>query len=157
MPKLLKPTFDDWERKGIITSDESFGYAMGRSDPATWLPNRPYTAIWFITGWGPQAEQYMADAVRMLAALWRLQFDTLQVRLEGRKHRLREVESVVDGKFPYGNIVRGGAAWVRVGNLELPCAAGGPNEIDNNLKAKTVGAAIGTTMLSLRGDGPSVP
>jgi len=162
IPTILRPTFEEWGRKGIITGDESsgyesFGYAMGRPDPETWLPNSPYEAIWFVAGWGPEADQRIADAVRMLAALWRLRYDsTLQVRLEGRRHRLREVESVVDGQFPYGNIVRGGAAWVYVGDLTLPCAAGGPNEVDNNLLAKITGYHIGTAMLRLRSDGPFV-
>jgi hypothetical protein len=155
-PKLLRPTFENWAQKNIITRSDSFGYAMGTEKPATWLPNEPYKAVWFVTGWGPEGEQRMSDAVRMLAAMWRIGLDTLQVRLEGRRHRLREVESVVDGRFPYGNIVRGGAALVRVGDLSLPCAVGGPNEVDNNLMAKTVGAGIGTTMLKVRSEGPSL-
>jgi hypothetical protein len=112
---------------GLIKSNESFGFAM--LEPMTQemsetLPgdywDKPEDYVWFVGGWGPDRDRYIANAVRKLRPLLRMLLDddetffapsTLEMRLEGRTDLFTDIVGSTDenGLFPWGDFPWGGA------------------------------------------------
>jgi hypothetical protein len=146
-------TITDWARLGIITPSDSFGFAAAHPRSELVIPasdgrwNNPYKFVWFVVGWGPDGDRYIANAVRKLRPLLRTSKDTLELRLDTSLNFRNVVQSVVDGKFPWGDFPHGGGTLVRTGSIIIPCAADGFPEVENDFVAKTMGGRIGATML----------
>lgn len=148
----LRDTLSRWARDGLVKEHQSFGFAIAHPNPhrPVHLDDRddPYSIIWFVVGWGDEADRYVANAVRKLRPALRYQEDTLKLRIF-RPDVFRDVVPSVDkdGNFPWGDFPWGGATFVRVGDLILPCAVSCLKEVEDDAAAKTIGGHIGSAML----------
>lgn len=157
---------------GLIKSNESFGFAMaaprfgrlGQDDmapPSYW--DEPEKFVWFVGGWGPESERYIANAVRKLRALKRY-FDessflgtevnsSLDMRfITWEKSFQDEVPSTVDGVFPWGDFPYGGAVRLRVGDvMTLDGAVSALSEIEDESIARLI--LGGLSGLIIKGSG----
>lgn len=150
----LRSTFDSWAREGLVKKHSSFGFAV--ADPSSRFMdyNNPYDFVWFVVGWGEEGDRYIANAVRKLRSALRFHRDTLDLRLsmpEGFQDTVPSVDE--NGEFPWGDFPWGGATFVRVGGITLPCSVSTLKEVEDDAAAKTIGGHIGATML--RVDHPS--
>lgn len=151
-------TVDDWSRLQALPNDgtlvkpnDSFGFAMAKPDAVdggNW--DDPYDFVWFVAGWGPEGNRYIANAVRKLRALLRTGHDTLQLRLRFPEYFKDQVGSSSGAnRFEWGDFADGGAKLVSVGYLRLPCAVSALREVEDDSVAGTIGGHIGATMLKL--------
>lgn len=149
----LRPTFDDWGGQGLIDQTDSFGFAMAKPDidfSTLWID--PYQYVWFVAGWGPEGDRYIANAVRKLRPLLREGNDTLAIRqwLHGDRHFENVVNSQEpDGSFRWGDFPWGGATNLHMGNHELHAAVSCYKEVEDDPAAKVAAALVGMTMLKL--------
>lgn len=148
----LRPTINQWAADGLIKANDSFGFAAAHIDSKSgWSWDHPEQFIWFVIGWGPEGDRYIANAVRKLRPTLRINRDTLMLRVESPRLFRETVDSTsADGSYPWGDFPWGGGTLVPVGPLVIPCAVSGLREREDDWVAKTIGGLIGTTMLSLR-------
>ncbi len=141
-----------WERTSMIIANDSFGFAMANPFvDVSLLWDDPYKFTWFTSGWGPDADRYIANAVRKLRAALRLGRDTLDLRITDPNAFIDIVdEQEPDGSFEWGDFPWGGATFVRVGDLVLPSAVSCLNEVEDDVVAKTISGHVGAKMLKLR-------
>lgn len=113
-------------------ADFSFGFAMANPHLsrqelyAAW--DDPYTFVWFVAGWGPDRDRYIANAVRkMRGKFFNEGQDTLPLRrwLDANPSGPNPFpEPVVqsandDGSFPWGTFPWGGAVTRRYLGVDL--------------------------------------
>jgi hypothetical protein len=146
----LRTTIDEWAASELVKPNDSFGFAMANADKASsW--DDPYAFVDFVVGWGPQADRYIANAVRKLRAALRTTLDTLFIRINNPDNFRDVVESQeADGSFAWGDFPCGGATFVRVGDLFLPCAVSALKEVEDDAAAKSIGGHVGAMMLKIR-------
>lgn len=152
---------------GLIRDNPSFGFAMVRPiHQHETLPDdfwdQPEQFVFFVGGWGPERERYIADAVRKLRPLLRLRdtdheelfgLDTLDLRLGRHRDFFRDVvkSDNEDGSFPWGDFAKGGGVVVPLGEWALPGAVSGLTELQDDSVAKLIlGVIAGLIIL---GDG----
>jgi hypothetical protein len=147
----LRPTIDEWMRTQLVEQTDSFGFAIANPAVDThdeW--DNPGRFVWFVVGWGPASDRYIANAVRKLRPALRWGEDTLDMRIN-RPHAFINIvkEQEEDGSFEWGDFPKGGATFVRVGGLILPCSVSCFKEVEDDAVAKTCGGHTGATMLKL--------
>jgi hypothetical protein len=151
----MRYTVQGWVRREVVRRTGSFGFAAAYpgSDPlisaAQGVWNNPYRFVWFVVGWGPDGDHYIANAVRMLRPTLRTGRDTLALRLSSPDQFWNTVAPEVEGMHPWGDLPQGGATVVRVGNTIIPCAVSGFREVENDFVSRSIGAYIGATMLKV--------
>lgn len=145
--------------KDLVKQTLSYGFAaakfidgkdsVGESPRFNW--NDPYEFVWFVTGWGPDQDRYIANAVRKLRATLRTGRDTIELRekeLHGKKPFKKKVDSQEeDGSFKWGDFPWGGAAQVKVGGLVIPTAVSCKLEVEDHILALFHGGQIGANLL----------
>lgn len=143
----LREAVDSWAQTGYVKKNTSCGFAAAHPDSfSDW--DDPYKSTWFVAGWGPDADQYIANAVRKIRAVLRTRKDTLALRLTAPELFQDPVESKqADGGFPWGDFPWGGGTLVSVGNIVIPCAVSALWEVEDDAVAKAIGAFVATDML----------
>lgn len=148
MPCRLRSTISHWAEQELVRDNPSIGIAVGHPNP---LPgddwDDPFSFIWFVTGWGENCFKYAANAVRKLRAVERTHRSTLDLRLNDPWLFQDEVESVVDGRFPWGDFPHGGGLLVNFGGLVVPCAVSALKQDEDEATAATVGSFVAMQML----------
>jgi hypothetical protein len=146
----MRPSIEDWATSGLVKPNNSFGFAMAfANENIPW--DSPEAFVSFVVGWGPEGDRYIANAVRKLRAALRERLDTLTMRLEFPEKFQDNVESQeADGSFAWGDFPWGGATFVNVGDLTLPCSVSALKEVEDDAAAKSIGGHIGAAMLKVR-------
>lgn len=157
IPYRMRGALDALVAGDLIKENESFGcavahpYDLNAAVLEQWAWDDPDDFIWFVTGWGPQRDKYIANAVRKLRPALREQVDTLSMRCQPDVYDDGEsVESVDDeGRFPWGDFSWGGATFVQVGMMYLPTSVSCLAEVEDDAVAKLLGGTIGAEMLKI--------
>lgn len=132
----------------LVEKNLSFGFAM--ADPwrdyySAW--NSPYELVWFVGGWGPERDRYIANAVRKLRASARTQYNTLELRLRASELFRGAVESQEpDGAFAWGDYPWGGAVFLPFGGVTLLGAVSGLSEDEDAAIAAAILGLVGSQM-----------
>ena len=137
-------TIDNLSAAGKVHAGDSFGFAMaeplleGDPDDALCSWNNPKEYVWFVGGWGPERNRYVANAIRKLRPLLRHDeaFSTLELRLNGETGAFRdpvESASVDPGKFLWGDFPYGGAVIRDMGVLMMVGACSGFTELEDDM------------------------
>lgn len=150
---------------GLVKSNESFGFAMtqpfpkviGEDDEYSW--DEPSEFVWFVGGWGPDRDRYIANAIRKLRPLLRNGasyddplFSTLDIRFYQSDFFADRVDSQDDdGNFPWGDFPWGGAVLISFDETALVGAVSGLSEIEDDFVVKLI--LGGVIQLIVRGDG----
>jgi hypothetical protein len=153
----LRGAVDELARVGLVRQTQSFGFAAATpsSDPLMeWEWDNPYQFTWFVAGWGPERDRFIANAVRKLRACLRTDMDTLTLRIK-KPFDFQDVVDSVDeyGNFPWGDYAWGGATFVRAGHFVIPCAVSCLAEVEDDAVAKLMGGLLGNSLL--RGTNPA--
>jgi hypothetical protein len=136
-------------REGLVKHNDSFGFAMATPmDTDTYydvvkLWDDPEQFTWFVGGWGPNKDRYIANAVRKMRALLREKADTLDLRFNNPGSFRDKIESVVNGTYPWGDFPWGGACFVTMGDLVLAGAISCLSEIQDDFVTRLILSAIG--------------
>ena len=149
----MRAGIDELVRHGVVRPHASFGYAAG-------LPRRhagpvpnwddPTQLVWFVGGWGPELERYVANAVRKLRALFRTGKDTLELRINDPDAFQDIVASAEeDGSFEWGDFPFGGATFVHSGEIFIPMSVSCLREVEDDAVAKALGGMVGAQMLKV--------
>lgn len=145
----MMPILDAMGAAGVITENDSFGFAMAEPILDWCYPGRlleniwddPYTYTWFVGGWGDERDHYIANAVRKLRPLLREgEISTLEMRF-GPQHGyfMDTVESRGwSGNYPWGDFPRGGAVSVQHGPLTMFAACSGFSEIEDDITTRLI-------------------
>ena len=133
------------------------------SDPDYW--DDPSKFVWFVGGWGPDRDRYIANAIRKLRPMLRedaestldMRFDSRKVKSFGTGQPYEHViegdwEDVVDqldkdGKFPWGDFPWGGAVTVIMGDMVLVGAMSCLHEIDDDTVMRTFLRLLGKQII----------
>ena len=156
IPARLSGVVDDMARAGLIKANMSFGCAFAKpAEELSWVGyedwNDPYSFVWFVAGWGPDRDRYIANAVRKLRASLREDKDTLTLRIKCPGAFVDVVNSVdEDGSFPWGDFPWGGATFVHVGDIVIPTAVSCLREVEDDAIAKLLGGLVGAESLKIK-------
>ncbi len=146
MEKFLAGHYDDVMAlidRDRIGSSDSFGFAMASPQTScstfheSW--DDPSKLVWFVGGWGPNRDRYIANAARKLRALARPMRrtcweSTLEIRMSNPDHFQEVVETQNnDGTFSWGDFPYGGAASLRLGNLWLAGACSAFSQVEDQI------------------------
>ncbi len=142
---------------GLVKANESFGFAMAEPnddfDAELW--DKPEEFVWFVGGWGPDRDRYIANAIRKMRALLRPHEviagygsmgcdSTLELRFDFPEYFRDKVDSQNEvGTFPWGDFPWGGAAFVQMGDLILAGAVSALSEIEDDLTARLILGGFG--------------
>ena len=109
------------------------------------LEDEPEKFVWFVGGWGPRREKYIANAVRTIRPLLCVdRWSTLDMRFSDPDSFKEEVESQnAEGYFPWGDFPYGGAVDVQMGPLFLTGAVSCLTEIENDQAARFILGGFG--------------
>jgi hypothetical protein len=150
----LAEALRDLAQHGYIKQNDSFGFAVGhpmgsKSDRMSFNDwDDPYKFVWFVGGWGPQVNRYIANAVRKMRPLLREGTDTLSMRLHTPERFRDEVESEnSDGSFSWGDFPWGGANFTEVNGLSLPCATSALLQVEDHMASQVFGGLVGMDIL----------
>ena len=135
---------------GLIRANESFGFAMAIPQLGETLINiddwdDPSKFVWFVYGWGPDKDRYIANAVRKMRASLRTGDSTLDIRY----YTPDAFQDVVDSKannggtFPWGDFPWGGAVFVDVFEVNLLLAISCLHEIEDDTASRLIGGSLG--------------
>lgn len=143
----------------LIKANESFGFAMAKPihEDDDFAPNfwdMPEEYVWFVGGWGPKRDTYIANAVRKMRPLLRsasepeLILSTLDLRfcLPGFFQDVVEPRNS-DGTFPWGDFPWGGAVTVSFESWILLGAVSCLSEIQDDSIARLILGAISERMI----------
>jgi len=148
---LMQRPLESMEQYTLVKPHSSFGCAFAKPGPAgemQWNWDDPYDFTYFVAGWGPDRERYIANAVRKLRATLREDMDTLLMRISNPGAFQDPVDSVdEDGNFPWGDFPWGGATFVHVGDMVIPSAVSSLLEVEDDFVAKLLGGLVGATIL----------
>lgn len=138
-------------RHELVKPVKSFGFAAAHAgDPKALDWNDPYSFAWFVAGWGPDRDRYIANAMRKLRATLRARRSTLELRERGGKAFKKRVRSQEkDGSFKWGDFPWGGAVLTNVGGIIIPTAVSTYLEVEDHAVALLAGGLIGGRMLQL--------
>lgn len=135
----------------LIKYNRSFGFAA--SYPVmpgfTWDNwDDPHDFVWFVCGWGPEGDRYIANAVRKLRPALRHGKDTMELRLTQPNAFERTVESQeADGSFAWGDFPWGGACLVNFGGVIYPMSVSCLREVEDDAVSKMIGGFTGAQHL----------
>ena len=116
------------------------------------LWDHPEEFVWFVGGWGPSRDRYIANAIRKLRALLRpsyasyfQEFSTLDIRFNVPEHFQDRVKSQDEnGGFPWGDYPWGGGVVVTMGKeLTLIGAVSCLTEIQDDTVTRLILGGIG--------------
>ena len=140
----------------LVEDNLSFGFAM--ANPWTvsfrygmaW--NNPYELVWFVGGWGPERERYIANAVRKLRPAARTGRDTLELRHHSSGLFRDMVDShEEDGSFAWGDYPYGGAVYLSFEGVKLLGSVSGLSEDEDAAIAAAVLGLVGSQMYKHHG------
>lgn len=142
---------------GLVKPNESFGFAM--MAPAVYPEitsgewNEPEEYVWFVGGWGPKRDRYIANAIRKIRPLVRTTYDSsLSMRFFHPDLFEDKVESSdADGNYPWGDFPWGGAVDARFGALCLIGAVSCLSEIEDDTVTRLILGCIAQRII--KGDG----
>ncbi len=146
---------------GNIGQVDSLGFAMTKPlnfmfrVPDDYYWDDPVSYVWFVGGWGPDRDMYIANAVRKMRAMLREGLDTLYMKYGC--YRDSHFKNVVDqtdeaGNFAWGDFPWGGAVEVQWGNLLLHGAVSCfDDDVDDDVVARLIIGLFGKQILI--GDG----
>lgn len=140
---------------GLIKANDSFGFAMlapltddnidMMDDDGFW--DKPESFVWFVGGWGPKRDVYIANAVRKLRAIIRCQqygkieaWSTLDLRMMEPAFFQDTVEKQnEDGTYPWGDFPWGGAVVMPFGEeLSIAAAVSCLTEIEDDTAVRLI-------------------
>lgn len=143
-----RPILRGLAQNGVIKPQDSFGFAMmtpiQNDDLEAWISewNHPYAYTWFVGGWGPDGNRYIANAVRKIRPLLRrcMEFSTLDMVLHGRPGKFQDIVDQIDGNgnFPWGDFPYGGAARVSYGPVQLIGACSAFTQFEDHLVTELI-------------------
>lgn len=144
---------------GNIGQIDSLGFAM--AEPM-WYTNYDLTEcwndyaryVWFVGGWGPDRNMFIANAVRKMRPMLREQTDTLMMRHDRNAHSFMNPVGQVDAdaKFPWGDFPWGGAVSLFIGGMFFEGAVSCfDDDIDDHNVASLTLGTIGKQIV--RGNG----
>lgn len=154
---------------GLVRANDSFGFAMAAPMWGEDLENRlaggdfwdyPQDFVWFVHGWGPDRDRYIANAIRKMRALLRphriaegwgpLTSDsTLEMRFDlPGAFRDKVDQQNPDGTFPWGDFPWGGAVRVDMGMLMLTGAVSCLSEIEDDMVARLILGGVGQRIVN---------
>lgn len=138
-------------RGKLVKPVRSFGFAMAQPViPSTLNWKDPNEFIWFVFGWGPVGDRYVANAVRKLRAVLRTGQDTLTLRTSGGELFKRRVATQeVDGSFRWGDFPWGGGVLTTVGDHVFAGAVSCFLEVEDHAVAHLLTATVGGMMMQL--------
>lgn len=155
--ELLKHhgAIDAMAANDLLKTNGSYGFAMLEplTEPAdSWaddLWDHPEQYVWFVGGWGPQRERYIANAVRKLrpalrvalSSTYEAPLSTLDMRIEGDTEWFEDCVDSQDpnGNFEWGDFPWGGATALTYGEeFALIGAVSGFTEIEDDTVAKLI-------------------
>jgi len=143
---------------GLIKPNESFGFAMmapaidpGPAPEGLW--DKPEEFVWFVGGWGPQRDRYIANAIRKIRPLVRTGYgSSLEMRFYAQGLFEDKVESSdADGSYPWGDFPWGGAVEAMYGNLSLTGAVSCLTEIEDDTIVRLILGCVAQRII--KGDG----
>lgn len=143
-----RPVIDAMAEQNLVKANDSFGFAMLEPTIQRDLSSLihfvddPYSFVWFVGGWGPNRDKYIANAVRKLYPLiGRPQYaSTLDMRFDrSEKPFPNPVESQnEDGTFPWGSFPWAGASVQTYGSLHLVGSVSALKEIQDHTVANLI-------------------
>ena len=148
-----RPILSAMMDNGVLKQNKSFGFAMmppmwhderNEREPWTYKWDNPYEYTWFVGGWGPDRDRYIANAVRKIRPLLRLDMydSTLEmVDLAQPEQMFQDVVGQTDdnGNFPLGDFPHGGAVEIRRKSLTLVVACSAYTAEQDDLVSNMVG------------------
>jgi hypothetical protein len=96
-----------------------------------------------VGGWGPEADRYIANAVRKLR-LTRFGMDTLSLTGVDTEEVVESVDD--EGRFPWGDFPYGGAVRLTMGTVRPWVAASAFKQDEDVIAASLVGSVIGVQL-----------
>ncbi len=154
----LRPAVDALAVAGLIKASESFGFAMAAprlevQPDFRYAWDNPLEFIWFVGGWGPERDRYIANAVRKLRPMFRQgEISTLEMRFFAPEGFVDKVDSVdEDGNFPWGDFPWGGAVSCVLGSLLLEGATSCLKETEDDPVSHLILGLVGSKIII--GDG----
>jgi hypothetical protein len=136
---------------GMIRANASFGFAMAEPCPGDtgfddilhgW--DNPDKFVWFVGGWGPDKDRYIANAVRKMRAALRVGSSTLDIRHFMPEEFEDKVDSTnADDTIPWGDFAWGGAGFVQVFDLMLIGGVSGFHEIEDDTVLRLILGSLG--------------
>lgn len=147
----LRASVYEMGRHRLVKPVKSFGFAAAHpGDPSALDWKDPYEFTWFVAGWGPDKDRYIANAVRKLRPTLRTKRSTLDLRMRGGKAFKKRVASQEsDGSFKWGDFPWGGGVLANVGDIIIPVAVSTFLEVEDDAVAMLAGGLIGGRMLQL--------
>jgi hypothetical protein len=144
---------------GNIGQVDSLGFAMAEPMCYTcydldkyWDDYMQY--VWFVGGWGPDRNMFIANAVRKMRPMLREQTDTLTMRHDKHAHSfMNPVDQVdADARFPWGDFPWGGAVSLFMGGMFFEAAVSCfDDDVDDDIVATLAVGVIAKNII--RGDG----
>ena len=153
----LKPSIESMVGT-VVKETESFGFAMGvpmwddYNLDDKW--DNPQEFVWFVYGWGPERDRYIANAIRKMRPLLRTfaNDSTLSLRFYGDSSLFRDiVESEVSGIFPWGDFPWGGAVIMQYDELTLTGSVSCYKEIEDDIVTRLILGLFGKEIMVASG------
>lgn len=146
-----RPLLQALMERGFLRQTSNFGFAaahlLGPATASWW--NDPYAFTWFVTGWGTNADQYIANAVRKLRPTLRLRENSLD--LVDEEKAIPEIRLFADsvasreenGSFAWGDFPFGGAILTNAGSHKLlACACSGFAQAEDEAVSLIIGSLL---------------
>lgn len=144
----LQPSIMRMMHDGVITSKDSFGYALAEPDiDLTQVWDDPSKLIGLVICWGPEGPRYAANACRKIRAAARQGFDSEILRRD-YPELFRDVVTNKEGdtEFEWGDFPWDGAAYTTVqGRRLLGAVSAFPKEQDP-IVARFITGFVGLAM-----------
>ncbi|MFZ1250004.1 MAG: hypothetical protein WAR37_00945 [Candidatus Microsaccharimonas sp.] len=156
--------FQQLVAQGLLNGNDNFGFAMAK--PVEELDfklhkhhNKPDKFVWFVGGWGPNRDRYIANAIRKMRPLLRPEPDmpivdtsTLDFRFNDPKHFRKVVDSEQEeGVYQWGDFPYGGAVLAQYGPLILIGATSGFTEMQDDMVTRMILGGLGEQIVSTHG------
>ena len=158
----LRPVIEALASANYIKDKDSFGFAMMQplTEPIVnefpddiW--DKPEEFVWFVGGWGPYRDRYIANAVRKMRAMLREELPTLTLRISESPVRFQDIVDSVndDGTFSWGDFPWGGATLYPIGDAEvvLMGSVSALSEIEDDVVAQLILGLLAQPIIN--GDG----
>jgi hypothetical protein len=152
----FRHVIDELARGGHVKATNSLGFAMAKPayapiDTHNW--NKPDELAWFVGGWGPNRDRYIANALRKMRALARTcRSSTLAMKHVSPGLFENEVDSAEeDGSFAWGDFAYGGALRLRLNRLEIMGGVSGMTQMQDDFVTYMILATMAQHILEVDG------
>lgn len=131
-------------------SQSDFGFAFGTPQKVEdfdldehW--DDPMKYVWCVDGWGLKSNKYIANAVRKMRPLLRLNAVSTQEVCEGYPEAFVDVVDSIqdDGTFAWGDFPKGGAVRTIMGGMIFVCGVSGFSPDEDHAVALLLANALG--------------